>query len=80
MKTSTVKNRSMASAVALVSAAIFSIAGIAHAQLRQVACTGKVLPGGAQSLPVKVVPRARHPVKVYAFKEVPKGRNGSGTG
>jgi len=32
MKTSTVKNRSMASAVALVSAAIFGIAGIAHAQ------------------------------------------------
>ncbi len=32
MKSSTVKNRSMASAVALVSAAIFGIAGIAHAQ------------------------------------------------
>ncbi|HEV7928904.1 MAG TPA: hypothetical protein VGP12_02090 [Nitrosospira sp.] len=32
MKTSTVKNRSMASALALASAAIFGIAGIAHAQ------------------------------------------------
>ena len=32
MKTSTVKNRPMASALALASAAIFSIAGIAHAQ------------------------------------------------
>jgi hypothetical protein len=32
MKTSTVKNRSMASAVALVSAAIFGMAGITHAQ------------------------------------------------
>ena len=32
MKSTTVKNRSMASAVALVSAAIFGMAGIAHAQ------------------------------------------------
>jgi hypothetical protein len=32
MKSTTVKNRSMASALALVSAAIFGIAGIAHAQ------------------------------------------------
>ena len=32
MKSSTEKNRTMASAVALVSAAIFRIAGIAHAQ------------------------------------------------
>jgi len=32
MKSTTVKNRSMASALALVSAAIFGMAGIAHAQ------------------------------------------------